>query len=130
MVRPSLDDKFKMTAITFEKDDETNFHMDFIAAAANLRARAYTIPEVDKLQAKLIAGSSLIQPGSFPTPNPLLLQAALSRRLRRRRRLPPVWCVWSCSKWLTPSPSRSHSQGGGRRVSRNLVSDRHSAIRS
>jgi len=46
----------KMAPEDFEKDDDTNFHMDYIAAAANLRARNYEIEEVDKLQAKLIAG--------------------------------------------------------------------------
>jgi len=40
----------------FEKDDDTNFHMDFIASLANLRARSYGISEIDKLQAKLKAG--------------------------------------------------------------------------
>ncbi|PNH04660.1 Ubiquitin-activating enzyme E1 1, partial [Tetrabaena socialis] len=42
--------------IQFEKDDDTNSHMDLIAGLANLRARNYSIPEVDRLQAKLIAG--------------------------------------------------------------------------
>lgn len=36
----------KINEIEFEKDDDTNFHMDFITAASNLRARAYGIPEV------------------------------------------------------------------------------------
>lgn len=40
----------------FEKDDDTNYHMDLIAGLANMRARNYSIPEVDKLKAKLIAG--------------------------------------------------------------------------
>ena len=40
----------------FEKDDATNFHMDFIHAVANLRGRNYKIKGVDPLQAKLIAG--------------------------------------------------------------------------
>jgi molybdopterin/thiamine biosynthesis adenylyltransferase len=40
----------------FEKDDATNFHMDFIHAGANLRARNYKIKGVDALQSKLIAG--------------------------------------------------------------------------
>jgi hypothetical protein len=30
----------------FEKDDDTNFHMDLIAGLANMRARNYAIPEV------------------------------------------------------------------------------------
>ena len=42
--------------MVFEKDVDTNYHMDFIAGLANMRARNYKIPEVDKLKAKLIAG--------------------------------------------------------------------------
>ncbi|KAJ4979112.1 hypothetical protein NE237_009892 [Protea cynaroides] len=47
---------FRMNPIQFEKDDDTNYHMDFIAGLANMRARNYCIPEVDKLKAKFIAG--------------------------------------------------------------------------
>ena len=49
------EDKY-MDPEEFEKDDDTNFHMDFIAATGNLRARNYGIGEVDGLRAKLIAG--------------------------------------------------------------------------
>lgn len=47
---------YHLTPVIFEKDVDTNFHMDFIAGLANMRARNYKIPEVDKLKAKLIAG--------------------------------------------------------------------------
>ncbi|KAM1051387.1 hypothetical protein TB2_032498 [Malus domestica] len=47
---------FKMNPIQFEKDDDTNYHMDLIAGFANMRARNYGIGEVDKLKAKFIAG--------------------------------------------------------------------------
>ncbi|CAN0879670.1 Ubiquitin-activating enzyme E1 1 [Linum grandiflorum] len=47
---------FKMVPIQFEKDDDTNYHMELIAGLANMRARNYGIPEVDKLKAKFIAG--------------------------------------------------------------------------
>jgi ubiquitin-activating enzyme E1 len=40
----------------FEKDDDSNFHIDFITATANLRARNYRINEVDRLKVKLTAG--------------------------------------------------------------------------
>eukprot|EP00161_Ancyromonas_sigmoides_P022554 TRINITY_DN68_c0_g1_i5.p1 TRINITY_DN68_c0_g1~~TRINITY_DN68_c0_g1_i5.p1 ORF type:complete len:1021 (-),score=561.75 TRINITY_DN68_c0_g1_i5:637-3699(-) len=46
----------RVSALEFEKDDDSNFHMAFIGAVGNLRARSYEIPEVDPLQAKLIAG--------------------------------------------------------------------------
>eukprot|EP00164_Ancoracysta_twista_P001759 GFYU01002310.1.p1 GENE.GFYU01002310.1~~GFYU01002310.1.p1 ORF type:complete len:1152 (+),score=332.63 GFYU01002310.1:183-3638(+) len=41
----------------FEKDDDTNFHLDFVTACANLRARNYSIIEADRLKTKQIAGS-------------------------------------------------------------------------
>ena len=40
----------------FEKDDENNKHMDFVAAAANLRAMNYKIKPETKLEIKRIAG--------------------------------------------------------------------------
>lgn len=52
----SLPPGFRMNPIQFEKDDDTNYHMDLIAGLANMRARNYSIPEVDKLKAKFIAG--------------------------------------------------------------------------
>ncbi|KAK9750648.1 hypothetical protein RND81_02G210800 [Saponaria officinalis] len=54
--RRNLPPDFRMKPIQFEKDDDTNYHMDFISALANMRARNYSIPEVDKFKAKLIAG--------------------------------------------------------------------------
>eukprot|EP01091_Cochliopodium_minus_P000175 TRINITY_DN101_c0_g2_i1.p1 TRINITY_DN101_c0_g2~~TRINITY_DN101_c0_g2_i1.p1 ORF type:complete len:1026 (-),score=378.99 TRINITY_DN101_c0_g2_i1:76-3153(-) len=40
----------------FEKDDDRNFHIDFIHSSSNLKAAAYSIKLVTRLQAKLIAG--------------------------------------------------------------------------
>ncbi|CAL5424626.1 unnamed protein product [Camellia sinensis] len=54
--RTNLQPGFRMKPIQFEKDDDTNYHMDMIAGLANMRARNYSIPEVDKLKAKFIAG--------------------------------------------------------------------------
>jgi len=46
----------KVNITEFEKDDDSNFHIDFISAVANLRARNYTIEEVPRHKVKLIAG--------------------------------------------------------------------------
>jgi ubiquitin-activating enzyme E1 len=41
----------------FEKDDDSNFHMDYIAATANLRAENYEIQTADRSKIKRIAGN-------------------------------------------------------------------------
>jgi ubiquitin-activating enzyme E1 len=40
----------------FEKDDDSNFHIDFINATANLRATNYQIKNCDRQKTKMIAG--------------------------------------------------------------------------
>eukprot|EP00658_Telonema_sp_P-2_P071028 TRINITY_DN6036_c0_g1_i1.p1 TRINITY_DN6036_c0_g1~~TRINITY_DN6036_c0_g1_i1.p1 ORF type:complete len:2283 (-),score=620.28 TRINITY_DN6036_c0_g1_i1:314-7162(-) len=45
-----------LNADEFEKDDDSNFHVAFITAASNLRARIYKIQEEDFFKTKLIAG--------------------------------------------------------------------------
>lgn len=42
--------------IAFEKDDPTNWHIEFMGGVSNLRARNYQIQEVDNFKVKLIAG--------------------------------------------------------------------------
>ncbi|KAI0988785.1 hypothetical protein GJ496_005334 [Pomphorhynchus laevis] len=49
-------DKIKINALEFEKDDDTNFHMDFITACSNLRAENYDIEPADMLETKRTAG--------------------------------------------------------------------------
>lgn len=47
---------FRLQPVDFEKDDDTNHHIDFITAASNLRAANYGITQADKHKTKLIAG--------------------------------------------------------------------------
>ncbi|KAK0400299.1 hypothetical protein QR680_003445 [Steinernema hermaphroditum] len=42
--------------IDFEKDDDTNHHMEFVTAASNLRAENYDIEPADTMKTKQIAG--------------------------------------------------------------------------
>uniref|UniRef100_A0AAY5KR40 Ubiquitin-activating enzyme E1 C-terminal domain-containing protein n=1 Tax=Esox lucius TaxID=8010 RepID=A0AAY5KR40_ESOLU len=46
----------RMSPLIFEKDDDANGHMDFVAAASSLRARMYAIEVADRLKTKRIAG--------------------------------------------------------------------------
>jgi ubiquitin-activating enzyme E1 len=46
----------KLNPIDFEKDDDSNMHMDFIVACSNLRAENYDIAAADRHKSKLIAG--------------------------------------------------------------------------
>ncbi|KAL9601085.1 MAG: hypothetical protein Q9219_002795 [cf. Caloplaca sp. 3 TL-2023] len=47
---------FRLEPVEFEKDDDTNHHIDFITAASNLRAQNYAIAEADRHKTKFIAG--------------------------------------------------------------------------
>ncbi|XP_030643913.1 ubiquitin-like modifier-activating enzyme 6 isoform X2 [Chanos chanos] len=49
-------ERLRMTPLLFEKDDDSNGHMDFVTSASGLRARMYSIEAADRLETKRIAG--------------------------------------------------------------------------
>jgi len=53
---PSTLSGFQLTPVDFEKDDDTNYHIDFITSCSNLRAENYKIEQADRHKTKFIAG--------------------------------------------------------------------------
>ncbi|ORY81377.1 hypothetical protein BCR37DRAFT_380184 [Protomyces lactucae-debilis] len=53
---PSSVAGLRLQPVEFEKDDDTNYHIDFITAASNLRAMNYGIATADNHKTKFIAG--------------------------------------------------------------------------
>ncbi|KTW27306.1 hypothetical protein T552_02288 [Pneumocystis carinii B80] len=53
---PSTLAGYRLNPVIFEKDDDTNYHIDFITAASNLRALNYGIETTSRYNTKLIAG--------------------------------------------------------------------------
>lgn len=53
---PSTLAGYRLTPVEFEKDDDTNYHINFITAASNLRAMNYNINVADRHTTKQIAG--------------------------------------------------------------------------
>nr|XP_046269244.1 ubiquitin-like modifier-activating enzyme 6 [Scatophagus argus]XP_046269252.1 ubiquitin-like modifier-activating enzyme 6 [Scatophagus argus] len=49
-------ERLQLSPLQFEKDDDSNGHMDFVASASSLRARMYSIEPADRLKTKRIAG--------------------------------------------------------------------------
>ncbi|GAB1519654.1 E1 ubiquitin-activating protein [Rhizoctonia solani] len=47
---------YRLNPVEFEKDDDTNHHIDFITSASNLRALNYSIQTASRHQTKQIAG--------------------------------------------------------------------------
>lgn len=56
MPGPPFIERLQMSPLQFEKDDDRNGHMDFVASASALRARMYSIEPADRLKTKRIAG--------------------------------------------------------------------------
>uniref|UniRef100_A0A3P9IW60 Ubiquitin-like modifier-activating enzyme 6 n=1 Tax=Oryzias latipes TaxID=8090 RepID=A0A3P9IW60_ORYLA len=49
-------ESLRMNPLQFEKDNDSNGHIDFVTSASSLRARMYSIEPADRLKTKRIAG--------------------------------------------------------------------------
>ncbi|XP_068606658.1 ubiquitin-like modifier-activating enzyme 6 [Brachionichthys hirsutus] len=49
-------ERLQLNPLQFEKDDDSNGHVDFVVSASALRARMYSIEPADRLKTKRIAG--------------------------------------------------------------------------
>ncbi|ODV75887.1 E1 ubiquitin-activating protein UBA1 [Cyberlindnera jadinii NRRL Y-1542] len=54
--QPSTLAGYRLSPVEFEKDDDTNHHIEFITAASNCRALNYQIDVADRAKTKFIAG--------------------------------------------------------------------------
>jgi ubiquitin-activating enzyme E1 len=55
-IKSTADEEYCYAIETFEKDDDSNYHMRFVTATSNLRAAAYGIPQADLMTSKKIVG--------------------------------------------------------------------------
>lgn len=94
---PDLDDikTISVKVLEFEKDDDTNFHVDFVTSASNLRATNYGIPNVDKFKTKGIAGK--IIPAVVTTTSLVsgLVSAEFTKVVRGENRLEKYYNTFS-----------------------------------
>merc|ERR1711871_1514853 len=98
----------KLAPVSFEKDHDSNGHMQLIWSLSNLRARNCSIEEVDFLRAKLVAGR--IIPAIATTTAAAtglvgleLLKLLQGKKLEELRNTLPTWrCRFS--RWPSPCP--------------------------
>ena len=94
---------YRLNPVEFEKDDDTNFHIDFITAASNLRAMNYSITPADRHTTKQIAGKII---PAIATTTSLVTGLVCLELYKVRRRHRPQHVYLNANGYL-PTPHRS-----------------------
>lgn len=98
LAKPQVAKAKLLTPIDFEKDDDTNHHMEFIAAASNLRATNYDIAKADRLKVRLDFFLSRIKKTIYIFRRNKSLVALFQLLLRLPLPL-LAWWFWSCTRY-------------------------------
>lgn len=110
LARINLSEIPQLMSIDFEKDDDTNHHVEFVTAASNLRANNYAIQPADRMKVRRGFFSLDNAPISFSRRSKL--PAKSFRRSRPRQRWWPDSCALSytrpLSTWTAVAPLRFH----------------------
>jgi ubiquitin-activating enzyme E1 len=54
LAKMNLKELKQLLQVDFEKDDDTNHHVEFVTAASNLRAQNYSIEPADRMKVSLL----------------------------------------------------------------------------
>lgn len=85
-----------MNLIEFEKDDDTNHHVDFVTACSNLRAENYGIETADRMKVKFL--KKLVEDFIVKKFRPNKLLEKLFRRWRQQPQPFPDWFASNYTK--------------------------------
>ena len=85
-----------LTPADFEKDDDSNHHIDFITAAANLRARNYKIREATRYEVKMTAGKIIPAIATTTCMVTGLVAIEMYKVIQKKVRHMPSSCLLHC----------------------------------
>jgi len=102
----------EINPIEFEKDDDTNHHIDFITSAANIRATSYGIELKDRLQVKQIAGKIIPAIATTTSLVSGLVSIELYKIIQNKNKLDnysDAFCNLATCEYMQSEPKKVHT---------------------